>query len=217
MSPSSTRSDSIDSAAADLDLDENTFSRIFNIYKPAFRRHYEIKSTDEQPLYYVNISASPKKPDLVLHDGNSDSAPKIAACKFLKLSGHGKLALGDPDDVTNTQWEDMIKQSSIHLKYRFEMTIPGVEGRGERRAFVWKRTHSIMVKDTKPFPLSMRSLKMIDERTGRVAAVFTRERSLSKCGKLQIRVEYGEEFDRMVLMSGLSAYHAVSGGGGGGG
>lgn len=217
MSPSSTRSDSIDSAAADLDLDENTFSRIFNIYKPAFRRHYEIKSTDEQPLYYVNISASPRKPDLVLHDGNSDSAPKIAACKFLKLSGNGKLALGDPDDVTNTQWEDMIKQSSIHLKYRFEMMIPGAEGRGERRAFVWKRTHSIMVEDTKPFPLSMRSLKMIDERTGRVAAVFTRERSLSKCGKLQIRVEYGEEFDRMVLMSGLSAYHAVSGGGGGGG
>lgn len=215
MSPSSTRSDSIDSAPAELDLD--TSSRIFNIYKPAFHRRYEIKSSDDQPLYYVSISASPKKPDLVLHDGNSDTAPKIAACKFLKLSGHCKLALGDPDDVTNTQWEDMIKQSTIHLKYRFEMTIPGEDGRGERRAFVWKRTQSVTVEDTKPFRLSTRSLKMIDERTGQVAAAFARARSLTKCGKLQIRVEYGEEFDRMVLMSGLSAYYAMSGGGGGGG
>lgn len=223
MSSSPTRSDSIDSVPAELA--ETSTSRTFQVYKPAFRRHYEIKSANDNPLYHVDISAfTPNKPDLTLHAGTSTSAPKIAASKFLKLSGDCKLALGDPDDITNTQWEDMTKESAIHSKYRFEMTIPTASGHGERRVFFWKRTHKVMVDDAKAFPLSMRSFKLIDERSEQVVAVFSRERSFTKCGTMQIRVDHGEGFDRMVLISGLSLYersrrrnHSTAGGGGGGG
>ncbi|KAJ5157550.1 uncharacterized protein N7482_008650 [Penicillium canariense] len=225
MSPASARSDSIESAPPELD--DASASRLFHIYKPAFRRHYEIKSADHQPLYYADISAfTHGKPDLTLHAGTNNQAPKVAASKFLKLSGDSKLALGDPDDMANTQWEDMTKESAIHSKYRLEMTIPSTQGAGygERRAFLWKRTHSVKVDDTKSLSLSMRCFKMIDERTEQVVAVFTRERSFTKCGTLQIRVEFGEEFEKMALISGLSLYersrrrnHAAAGGGGGGG
>ncbi|GLI72328.1 hypothetical protein PoHVEF18_000498 [Penicillium ochrochloron] len=213
-----TRTDSIDSTPAELD--ETNISHTFNIYKPAFRRHYEIKSANEQPLYYVNISSfKPNKPELTLHASPSSTSPIIAASKFLKLSSDCKLALGDPDDLTNTQWEDMTRESSIHHRYRFEMAIPDANGsgHGERRVFVWKRTHSVKVENTRAFPLSLRSFKMVEERTGQVVAVFSRERSITKCGKLQIRVEYGEDFVRMVLISWLSLFEKASGGGGGGG
>jgi hypothetical protein len=213
-----TRTDSIDSTPADLD--ETSALRIFNIYKPAFHRHYEIKSADDQPLYYVNISNfKPNKPTVILHAGPGTKSPILAASKFLKLSSDCKLALGDPDDLTNTQWEDMTRESPLHHRYRFEMTIPDVKGSGygERRVFVWKRTHSVKVENTRVFALSLRSFKLIEERTGQVVAVFSRERSFTKCGKLQIRVEYGEAFEKMVLISWLSLYEKASGGGGGGG
>ncbi|OOQ86079.1 hypothetical protein PEBR_24264 [Penicillium brasilianum] len=220
MSSPPTRSDTIDSVPAELEVDETGSSRIYHVYKPAFRRHYDIKSSSDEPLYYVNISSfTHNKPELTLHVGTNKTGPIIAASKFLKLSADCKLALGDPEDLKTTQWEDMVRESPIHSRYRFEMTIPSAEGNrhGERRVFLWKRTHSVKVEDTRPFPWSMRSFKMVDEKTGQVLAVFSRERSVSKCGQLQIRVEYGEDFDLMVLISGLSVFEKASGGGGGGG
>jgi hypothetical protein len=47
----------------------------------------------------------------------------------------------------------------------------------------------------------VRNFKLVDERTGQLVAVFTREKSMSKCGRLQIKGEYGENSERMVLIS----------------
>lgn len=216
MSSQPTRLDTIDPVPAEFDVDETSSSRIYHIYRPAFRRHYDIKSSTDEPLYYANMSSFPQnKPELTLHAGPDKTAPIIAASKFLKLSADFKLALGDPEDLKTTQWEDLVRESSTHSRYRFEMTIPDAQGNGygERRGFLWKRTHSVKVENTQPFPLDMRSLKMVDEKTGQVVAVFSRERPLTKCGQLQIRAEYGEDFDTMVLISGLSVFEKVSGGG----
>lgn len=220
---SSNRSSSI--LSAHPEVEENGSSRLYNIYRRTFHRHYEIKSAADQLLFYGAISDfTPKKPDLILHRGTSNNAPVVAACKFLKLSGHCKMSLGNPEDVNNAQWEDMTRESLMHSKYRFEMTLPSPQdpSHGERRSFMWKRTRHVGVDESKP-RLSSRNFKLVDERTNEVVAVFTSDLSLNKCGRMQIRADFGESFDTMVLLSYVSIYEKArrrersSGGGGGGG
>lgn len=224
MSPASSSSGSI--ASAHVDLDEHGPSRLFHIYRKPFHRHYEVKSSDDQIVYYGDVSLwTIKRPDIVLHAGDSDKGPVVAVSKFLKFSGHYKLCLGNPDDM-NAQWEDMTRESALHSRYRFEVTVPSQVGdpNGERHSFVWKRTHHVKVDNSTSHMWGGRNFKLVDERTDQLMAVFTRERSISKCGKLQIKAAYGESFDIMVLISCASLYERArrhnrssSGGGGGGG
>lgn len=223
MPSASSRSGSIASALAELD--EQGPSRLYHIYRKPFHRRYDIKSTDDQTVYYGEVSLwTIKKPDITLHAGDSDKGPVVAVSKFLKFSGDCKLGLGNPDDG-NAQWEDMTRKVALHVKYRFEMTVPSQIGdpNGERRSFLWKHTRHVKVEDDSTSPMwGVRNFKLVDERTGRLLAVFTRERSTSKCGKLQINGGYGENFDRMVLVSCVSLYerarrHNRSAGAGGGG
>ena len=87
---------------------------------------------------------------------------------------------------------------------------------------MWKRTRHVGVDESKP-RLSSRNFKLVDERTNEVVAVFTSDLSLNKCGRMQIRADFGESFDTMVLLSYVSIYEKArrrersSGGGGGGG
>lgn len=224
MSSASNRSSSIASAPPELDGQE--LSRLYNIYRKPFRRHYEIKSAADQLLFYGAVSDfTPKKPDLILHRGVSDQAPIVAACKFRRSSADFKMCLGNPEDVNTAQWEDLTRESLIHSKYRFEMTIPHQPGasHGERRAFLWKRTRNVGVNESKP-RWSSQNFKLVDEHTGQVVAVFTSEWSLSKCGRIQIKADLGDNFETMALLSYLSIYEkarrrerASAGGGGGGG
>lgn len=211
-------------------------SRIYKIYNPAFHRHYEIKSSTDEQLYYGNVSVFGfRKPDITLHAGNSSSpkeSPIVAACKFVKFSGDFKLALGDPDDHRNVQWEDMTKDSVFHSRFKFEMAIPLPEGNGigsHRAGFIWKRTHNEAVESEEgngatPTWASSRNFKLEEEKTGRIIAVFNKEISFSKCGVLEVRVDYGPGFDVMVINSCVGLYerarrrnNSAGGGGGGGG
>ncbi|KAJ5084337.1 hypothetical protein NUU61_008916 [Penicillium alfredii] len=202
-------------------------SRLYHVYKTSFQRHYDIKS-DDQPLCHGEVSLfTPNKPDLILHAGANNQAPVVAVCKFLKLSGSYKLGLGDPDDLHNVQWEDMTRENTLGSKYRFEMTLPSLgDGPGERRSFWWKRTRTVAVDGAAPPKWwSDRNYKLVDEQTEQVLAVFTSERTYHKCGKIQVMVEYGKNFDTMIFISCLTMYEkdkrrdnrgAGSGGGGGG-
>lgn len=72
---------------------------------------------------------------------------------------------------------------------------------------------------------SMRNFKLVEESTGQVVAVFNSEISFSKCGVLEVKADYGEAFDIMVVNSYVGLYErarrrnnrAAGGGGGGGG
>ncbi|KAJ5774631.1 hypothetical protein N7457_009527 [Penicillium paradoxum] len=209
-------------------IDSISPSRVYNITRPLLHRHYIISSADDQPLLYGEISSfTPNKPDLTLHAGASSQAPIVAVSNFLKLSGNYKLGIGNPDAAGNMIWEDMTKELIHKPKYRFEMIIPlePDQSQGERRAFLWKRTHSVGIGDSAPSKWTTQNYKLVNERTEKVLAVSSGATRPGRVGKLQIRVEYGEEFDRMVLISCLSLYekarrrrhHAAGGGGGGGG
>ncbi|KAJ5208151.1 hypothetical protein N7449_002530 [Penicillium cf. viridicatum] len=198
-SPDSSRAGSTASAPP---IDDNGLSRMYIITNRLFRRHYDINSADDQPLFYAEISMfTPNKPDLILHAG-----------------------IGNPEDVINVQWEDMTRELLHKPKYRFEMTVQCASDRtqSERRSFLWKRTRTIGVENAAPSKWTGRNYKLVDERTEQVLAVFSGARRPGRVGKLQIRVEYGEDFDRMVLVSCLTLCEKArrrkqrsSGGGGG--
>ncbi|KAJ5130160.1 uncharacterized protein N7515_006199 [Penicillium bovifimosum] len=221
-SRSSTRSGSDASVPP---IDDNGPSRAYNILRPMLHRHYDIKSADDQPLFYGEVSEfTPSKPDLILYAGANGQAPVVAVSKFQKMSGSCKLGLGDPDDINSVKWEDMTREVIYKSRYRIETTIQHQFARteGERRSFLWKRTRSVGVDDSAPSKWTTQNYKLVDEQTEQIVAVFTGTKRPGKVGKLQIRAEYGTDFDRMVLISCLSLCekarrrrHGAGSGGGG--
>lgn len=226
---SSISSQSGSDASVHVDMDEQEPSRVYHIYKKPFHRHYEIKSPEDQFLYYGEISSfTINKPDIIVHSGTSRQDPVVAVSKFQKLSGGCTLGLGDPEDVNQVQWEDMSKVSTIPPRYRLEMTLPTQQEDGlheVRRSFLWKRTRHVKVDETTSGNWSARNYKLVDERTGNLLAVFTRDWAISKCGTLQVKADLGNSFNTVVIVSCLSLYEkarrrnqsSAAGGGGGGG
>ncbi|CAG8030818.1 unnamed protein product [Penicillium salamii] len=222
-SPTSSRTGS---TASTPPVDHSGLSRVFQITKGLMDRHYKINSLNDQPLFYGDISLfTPNKPDLTLHVGSSTQGPVVAVSNFLKLSGNYKIGVGNPDDMSNVQWEDMTKELLHKPKYRLETTVPcgSDQSHSERRSLVWKRTRSVGVDGETPSRLTVRNYKLVDERSEQVLAVFSGGRRPGRGGKIEIRVEYGQDFDHLVLISCLSLYekarrrsHRGAAGGGGG-
>jgi hypothetical protein len=174
-------------------------ARTFQVLKKSFHRQYELLG--DHAKFYADISVfTPKKPDLTLHAGTDTNGPIVAVSSFLKFSGQYKIGLGDPAG-NDIRWEDMKRGSLRALAYRWEMEL-----NGERRAFVWKHTRTVGVDNKAPSRMSGRNWKLVDASNNEVLAVFTRDRSLSKCGDLQITVDYGHDFDSLVLITYLSLY-----------
>lgn len=206
MASDLTQTESIQSTHPELD--EQDSSRLYIIYRRRWKRHYEVKSAADQLLYFGEVSNfKHAKPDLTLHRGTSANAPVVAASKLLKLSGDFKLALGDPNDVNNVQWEDMTRESWMHQTYRFVVNMSSQPGGtlGQRRALLWKRTRSVGVDGSTP-SWNSRNFKLVDETSGDLVAVFTSKRSIGQCGRLQIKEEHGQWFDTMILLSYISLY-----------
>ncbi|KAL2864922.1 uncharacterized protein BJX67DRAFT_196552 [Aspergillus lucknowensis] len=200
-------------------------SRLYHIYHTPIRYDYRVSNADKQHLYFINNShLTPFKNDLMVHIGEDDTAPVAAVSKFIHLSRHCKIGLGDPHQAGTVVWEDLQCQNFTMSKYRWQMFVPSGDGY-ERRSFLWKRTHSVGADGDSPMPFSFRNFKLIDERSGQVAAVFTSNgfKSVRKNGKLRVVAEYGPSFDLMALITLLSIYERFrrrtggKGGGGGGG
>jgi hypothetical protein len=191
-------------------------SRIFNVYHTWSFQNFIVTVPDKTPVCYVNNSIfTPGKPDLTLHAGADAKGPILAVCKFVLFSTGLKIGLGDPKDPNAVTWEDVTRESRDHSRYRFEMTIYPSRitqniarngEAGERRAFLWKRTHSVGVEDSKPWMISPCNFKMVEERTGELVAVFANNgfKSLKKKGKIEIVKAYGKDFDTAVILTGLA-------------
>ncbi|KAF3482893.1 uncharacterized protein GIQ15_02217 [Arthroderma uncinatum] len=228
MSPASQPSSSLQSS---------TSSRIFHIYN-SFPIHYRISDSQKRPLYHVDNSYfTPGTPDLSLHLGEDRKGPVAAVCKFVLFSTCSKIGLTTKskkrcndyisNDVfkidhvsTSTEdmaWEDMTRQSRDHSTYRFELDLLMQDqqtGAGlGRRAFVWKRTHSMGVESSKPSKLSACNYKLVDEETGKIVAVIANNglKSMNKKGKIEVfdTDEYafaGERLDVMILITGIALF-----------
>ncbi|KAH8653919.1 hypothetical protein BGZ61DRAFT_374057 [Ilyonectria robusta] len=193
--------------------------RLFQFDRTAFSgHHYDIKSVTETRSFYAGISSfTRKKPDLTLHEGTSDKGAIKAVCHMEHLRGNSKIGLGDPAKPDSVQWEDMTKESVFKAsKYRWEtaLTNSSTPRRG-REVLLWKRTQSVGVGGSSPSGLSVRNWKLVHEGTGEILAVFTSDGPLTKCEGLEVRANFGDAFDQMVMITCLTLYEAAKRRGGG--
>lgn len=209
---------------------EATKAHQYHIYRTWFSQHYDVSSNDDRHPYYVNISSiNFQKPDLIMRIGNDRNSPIVAACRLPRFSSDFKVCLGDPSDANSAEWEEMVKKAWDGSIYQWEMNISAqnsdisIHSPVDRTSFLWKRTQSIGVDKT-PSALTTRNYKLINQQTSEIVAIFTGEKTVTKCGALQINVDYGLGFDRMVLITCLALYEKIrrrhnrrrhSGGGGG--
>ncbi|EGE06271.1 hypothetical protein TEQG_05275 [Trichophyton equinum CBS 127.97] len=216
-------------------LPSSPSSRIFHIYN-SFPVHYKISDPQKRPLYHVDNSYfTPGTPDLSLYRGEDKKGHLAAVCKFVLFSTCSKIGLmpkpqksyhdrlnndvfeighvsTSAEDMT---WEDLTRESRDHSTYRFEMELLVQSMRRGpelgRRAFVWKRTHSMGVESSKPSKLSACNYKLVDEESGKIMAVIANNglKSMNKKGKIELfdTAKYafsGEQLDIMILMTGVA-------------
>lgn len=197
------------------DLDKD--SRVYQIQHKRLHIDYLVTPPNGEPLLYVeNSYFTPGKPDLTFRRGADNRAPVVSVCKFPRFSRRFKVCLGNPLISSSVEWEDLESQSFRPNKFKFHAHVD--DGSGMKlQSFLWKK--SLMSRDS----------HLIDDRTGATVAVFNSASfsSLRKVHTLEIQMNYGRDFELMVLTTGLAVFEkqrrtraaaaAGAAGGGGGG
>ncbi|KAL1958820.1 hypothetical protein VTO42DRAFT_3657 [Malbranchea cinnamomea] len=188
------------------EMSQRSSSRIFNVYRTTSFTNWIVTLPDKTPLYYVRTSSfRPGRPEITLHKGGFPDGPIAGVSNFVNFSSNSKLGLGDPAEPLSMVWEDLVKVSMlVHSCYRLECTVyPNATSESQRKTFLWKRTHSVGVEDSKPSKLSDLNFKLVDEDAGELVAIFANNgiKSFKKQGKIEIRKEYGGNFETMVILS----------------
>lgn len=173
----------------------NNISAQYFITHGIWRHDYEVSGS--RTFHVDNSALRPGKPDLTFHAGSDSTAPIEAVCKFRHFSSDTEIGLRDPLQSNSMSWERLSRQGLIKVQYGFRMNV----GDRQPRTFTWKSTQSMGTGRTG-------NLKLVDESTQQVVAVFSSGSSLSKrAGQLDIYDIYandGDRFHLMVLTTGLA-------------
>lgn len=152
------------------------------------------------PLFVVEVSNwAPNKPHHVLHLGPDKTPPAVACSWLISTSRTSKIGLGDmmtyPDHV---QWEDFKQENFRGSEFSW-----GMDLHSGRENLKWKRTAHHAVDGKKASHWSAGHWKLVrKEDNNRILCVITGEAKLSTiCGILQFNVDWGKEFEYMVLLT----------------
>jgi hypothetical protein len=168
-----------------------------------------IQDSANHPLYYINNSTfTPKRPDVAIHAGADDTGPVLGVAQYPNFSSDMKVGVGDPslNNGANVTWEDIKKTSKIvHNRYDWSMTLPSTQ---ERHSFIWKRTtHFGMEGEHVTAKWSYLNFKLVEAGKGDVVLANFASNGLKKwrkMGKFVLRAELGEEWEFMILLTGLA-------------
>jgi len=164
------------------------------------------------PTCVINASSFTRgKPTLTLHDGPDATSPVVGCAWIPATSRSKKLGLGDcvnaPQDV---KWEELRQENFRASEFSFGMSLPGAGEEGYRRVNLrWKRTSHHAVDGKTAHAWSGRNWKLVsadddvrDTVTDGIVAVFTSNPDLTAdWGTLQINVDWGIDFERILLLS----------------
>jgi hypothetical protein len=174
----------------------------YGFYYTRSHLDYKVCDPEKNVIYFADFHEFRSRPDVELRQGEDKTAPIVAVASF-RWSRDLKLGVGDPGtNERDVVWEDMknISRGIGHSKYRFEMTI-----NNERRSFLWQRT-----RDTKDGVEGMGKIanwnyKLVDEKTGETVAVYLENflKSWQKKGKLQLKADFGRNWELLVLLGSL--------------
>jgi hypothetical protein len=148
---------------------------------------------------------APGKPDLTLMSG-VEPYEVVAQVWMPAFSRNIKIGIGVGSE--SLTWEDMREESPWGNVYSVHMNL---EGRHDnRRLLLWKRTSRIAAEGQRP-GYSGYNWKLVDATEGLakqcpVLAVFTKDSGITPSGILQLNVEWGSYFERMVIATLLSLY-----------
>jgi hypothetical protein len=157
----------------------------------------------EETAYYVNNTelTAGAAPDVTLYRGTDKNAPIVGVSR-LTLSGSNTVGLGEYSkaDVNNVMvWERLERTSKwSHANYEYEFSFGG--GLGTRTKFEWRRVKRVPITGT--YYLQLVELSNPDVVLG--AFVPGPGMRVSIRGRLLVKKGYGEDWEKMALLTGLS-------------
>ena len=160
-----------------------------------------VSSTDKTPLYYLRCSVfRPSIPDMTLFAGGDRHGAVVGVCHVPFFSSSIMVGRGDPANPNAVEWEQVSKKSRDHSRFEFSFGT----GSGERKSYLWKRTHDPNIKGTQSSKIDRRSWKLEDE-AGQVVAVYASNGiNWKKTGKFRFLVHEGKEWEEWVLLTCLA-------------
>ncbi|KAJ5218917.1 uncharacterized protein N7498_001016 [Penicillium cinerascens] len=168
----------------------------FQVTRESPDHNYYVVTDDDQggqhQFYIENAPYATQKSDLTFYDGADSDGPVIGLSKFLRGSADCDVTL--VDEQLKEDWVCVMKKGFMSMKYTFQIPV-----RGELGSFAWKKTRSIGSGST-----SHGNMKLVDEQSQDVVAVFSSDRFSLVTGRLDMREDYGDSFDRWALVTGIA-------------
>lgn len=174
----------------------------FQITEQPGCHHYTVTNTtttgEKQHLFLENSPFDTSQPDLRMHIGPDTTGPVVGVSRYKRFSQDCKISLveHETEAENKNRWMDSNLSKKGYLSPSFVFQAPV---RGEIGRFSWKKTKSMGRHAT---PLG--NLKLVDESSGEVLAVYSSESYSLVSGCVEMCGELGEEFDRLVLLTGVS-------------
>ncbi|KPM44957.1 hypothetical protein AK830_g1620 [Neonectria ditissima] len=170
--------------------------------------YFDIKDQATGGSYYMELNDDNKaiRPDLVLHTGSSVHGPVVGICN-LAIGGHMKIGLGDLEGRRPMKWEYMTRRNlrTSIFSWETDFAWPTTDEHAEKRVLWWKRTRSVNVEGGASTFLR-RNWKLVDEASDEILAVCASSREIGHFAMLEIRVQLGDVFEQMAILTCLSLY-----------
>ncbi|KEF54575.1 uncharacterized protein A1O9_09017 [Exophiala aquamarina CBS 119918] len=200
--------------ASSEDESENHYPvKTFVFRRKALRSNmqiFDVGSQVETPSYFAAVREwKLNTPDVTLHAGTDATADILGVAHF-RFSRHIMLGLGNPSrDASSVVWEKMQRQTFFKNKWTFEFTdpnacdmpIPSINAPA-RRHFIWQRTNNSTLGVKGVGKLSIRNVRLVDQDSGDVVAVFLADNltSLKRKGELRIFQKLSTELERIIIL-----------------
>ena len=175
---------------------------------------FDVDNQAETPSYFAFVREwKPNTPDVTLHAG-TDTTAEILGVAHFRFSRHIMLGVGDPSShASGVVWEKMQRQTFFKNKWTFEFTdssvgdaisavLPPSISVPVRRHFIWQRTSDAALGVKGVGRMSIRNVRLIDQDTGDVIAVFLADNltSLKKKGELRVFQKLSVDLERIVIL-----------------
>jgi len=176
------------------------------------RRHYAVQNLNDGSCWHVASSKYTRgTPDLTLFEGLDRDAPIIGASRLAIFDKGFDVAVGDPTTPfvsTDPIWIRVKSMAATKIVRTWHL--PAANPNDKPHCYTWKRTHNVeslqgFRDEIKLSKLSLRSLKLIEEDTGKVVAVFVDlRRRWGKYGDFYLQSGMSREWTIATFMSGIT-------------
>jgi hypothetical protein len=170
----------------------------FHVTEDSLGHHYNVAAADDtggkHQFFIENSPSAAKKLDLTIYDGADSQGPIVGLCKFHRFSSNCDVKLVDEHIGTDEGWASITKKGIVSSSFTFKIPV-----HGQKSDFTWKKTHSLG-DGSSPYG----NMKLVDEHTADVLAVFSSDPFSLVTGRLDIQGDFGESFDRWALLTGVA-------------